>query len=159
MNYELNFETEPFEFEVDSSAEYAAPDEKAEGTWPPPPPYPPRPLPPSIPAGPPKFQLPACRGVYDDFAVLGTHVGALRRALQGRDSARISNARLDVDKAASQSIVGLRSGRHARSGCRKRDFVWLKEEVKKLRAGLPQADQNRLNKVIFWARKTAEGAP
>jgi hypothetical protein len=110
-------------------------------------------------AGPPQFKLPICRAAYSDLADLAALVGTLKRALARKpvDRHRVHNARLDVSHTVDQMIAKLRRGGHyAKTSCGQRDLAGLKERLKSLRLGLPQSDQNVLNRAIFFARAASQ---
>jgi hypothetical protein len=76
----------------------------------------------------------------------------------GVNQVRRQVVRSDLIETADAMISLIRSGAYGREGCARQDFKRLRDDVKKLRPGLPRDLMYKLNQLIYWARKAGEGA-
>jgi hypothetical protein len=76
----------------------------------------------------------------------------------GVSKARQQVVRSDLIGMADAMIGLIRSGDYGKKGCARQDFKRLRDEIKKLRPGLPGDLTYKLNQLIYWARKAGEGA-
>lgn len=93
-----------------------------------------------------------CQLAYDDLIILrGSSMGFKTGEKQQENrSALIEHADVMIGR--------IRSGVYKKWGCARQDFKRLRDEIKKLRPGLPRDVTMKLNQLIYWFRKAGEGA-